>query len=230
MPVLVARGAGVRQRRRWLFRDLDVSVEPGEVVAVVGPPGSGRTTLLLALAGRFRLSAGKLSAGKLSAGKLSAGKLSAGKLSAGKLSAGKPSAGKRSAGKIDGGAALGHVPGVTDPEPVFTVAEHLQERRALLGRRNHAVPEDLLGLDPGTKARDLTPYEKQLLGLILANMAKPAVIALDGLDDGLDADEQAWLLKVLHEIAAAGTAVVFTARDIDPDNVTTVIRLGEETK
>ncbi|MFI5888790.1 ATP-binding cassette domain-containing protein [Actinoplanes sp. NPDC051513] len=187
MPVLTASGAGVRQRRRWLFQDLDVSVEPGEVVAVVGPPGSGRTTLLLSLAHRFRLSAGKVA--------------------------------------IDGDAALGHVPGVTDPEPVFTVAEHVRERRSLLGRR-HAEPGDLLGLDPHKRGRDLSPYEKQLLGLVLARMANPQVIALDGLDDGLDADEQAWLLKELNEIAAGGTAVVFTARDIDPAQVTTVIHLG----
>ena len=60
MSVLTAHGAGVRHRGRWLFRDLDVTVEPGELVAVVGPPGSGRTTLLLALADRFRLSAGKV--------------------------------------------------------------------------------------------------------------------------------------------------------------------------
>jgi ABC-2 type transport system ATP-binding protein len=188
MPVLTASGAGVRQRRRWLFQDLDVSVEPGVVVAVVVPPGSGRTTLLLSLARRFRLTAGKVA--------------------------------------VDGVAALGHVPGVTDPEPVFTVAEHVRERRALLGRR-HAAPSDLLGLDPHKKGRDLTPYEKQLLGLVLALMANPRVIALDGLDDGLDADEQAWLLKELNEIAAGGTAVVCTARDIDPDLVTTVLRLGE---
>jgi ABC-2 type transport system ATP-binding protein len=186
MPVLTARGAGVRQRRRWLFQDLDVSIEPGDMVAVVGPPGSGRTTMLLALAGRFRLTEGRVA--------------------------------------IEGRAALGHVPGVTDPEPVFTVAEHVRERRALLGRRA-AEPDDLLGLDPQTRGRDLTPYEKQLLGLVLAGMTKPAVIALDGLDDGLDADEQRWLLKVLHEIAAAGTAVVCTARDIDPAQATTTIRL-----
>src|SRR5690349_6687976 len=153
MPVLTASGAGVRQRRRWLFQDLDVTVEPGDVVAVVGPPGSGRTTLLLALARRFRLSAGKVA--------------------------------------VDGEAALGYVPGVTDPEPVFTVAEHVRERRSLLGRRS-AEPDDLYGLDPQAKARDLTPYEKQLLGLILARMARPSVIALDGLDHGLDANEQAW--------------------------------------
>jgi len=187
MSVLVAREAGVRRRRRWLFRDLDVTVEPGELVAVVGPPGSGRTTLLLSLAGRFKLSAGRFA--------------------------------------IDGPAALGYVPGVTDPEPVFTVTEHLRERRALLGRRG-SEPADLLGLDPAARGRELTPYEKQLLGLVLALMANPRVIALDGLDAGLDADEQAWLLKTLHEIAATGTAVLFTARDINPDQATTVIRLG----
>src|SRR5689334_12274030 len=96
MPVLTASGAGVRQRRRWLFQDLDVTVEPGEVVAVVGPPGSGRTTLLLSLAGRFKLSAGRVVVDR---------------------------------------AALGYVPSVTEPEPVFTVSQHIRERRALLGRR-----------------------------------------------------------------------------------------------
>jgi len=186
MPVLTARGAGVRHRRRWLFQDLDVSAEPGDLVAVVGPPGSGRTTLLLALARRFRLSAGKVT--------------------------------------IDGAPALGYVPEVTAPEPVFTVAEHVRERLALLGRKK-GEPVDLLGLDPEIKGRDLTPYEKQVLGLILAQLSNPALIALDGLDDGLDATEQGALLKQLAEIAATGTTVIFTARDIDPESVTTVIRL-----
>ena len=187
MPVLTAREAGVRHRRRWLFRDLDLSAEPGDLVAVVGPPGSGRTTVLLALARRFRLSAGKVT--------------------------------------IDGTPALGYVPEVTAPEPVFTVAEHVRERLMLLGRKRDETV-DLLGLDPLLKGRELTPYEKQVLGLVLAQLSKPALIALDGLDSGLDAAEQEALLKQLTEMAATGTTVVLTARDIDPELVTTVIRLG----
>ena len=58
MPVLTARGLGLRTRRGWVFRDVDLDVEPGELVALTGPSGSGRTSLLLALAGHFRTTAG----------------------------------------------------------------------------------------------------------------------------------------------------------------------------
>ncbi|GIM89495.1 ABC transporter ATP-binding protein [Paractinoplanes toevensis] len=189
MSVLTARAVGVRRHRHWLFRDLDVSVEPGEIVAVVGPPGSGRTTVLLSLAKRFRLAAGQVTA--------------------------------------EGRVALGYVPEVTEPEPVFTVTEHVRERLSLLGRRRReAADVDLYGLDPHARGRDLSPYQKQLLGLVLARLERPAVIALDGLDDGLDQREQAALLHHLTQIAASGPAVVLTAREVDRSAVSTVIDLG----
>jgi ABC-2 type transport system ATP-binding protein len=189
MPVLKARGVGVRQRRRWLFEDLDLTVEPGEVVAVVGPPGSGRTTALLALAGRFRLGAGSLAVSRT--------------------------------------PSLGHVPEVEAPEPVFTVAEHVRERLALLGRpASEAAGVELHGLDPGKQGRELTPYEKQVLGLILARLGGPEVIALDGLDDGLDAGEQQRLWELIEELADNGIAVLVTAREVDPERVAQVIELG----
>ena len=191
MPVLTARGAGVRHRRRWLFRDLDVTVEPGEVVAVVGPPGSGRTTVLLTLARRFRLTAGRVT--------------------------------------LSGPASLGHVPDVSAPEPAFTVADHVRERLALLGHARREINTiELYGLRPDARGRDLTPYQKQLLGLVLARLADPALIAVDGLDDGLNAAEQAELWSVLTELAAAGASILLTAREVDPARVATVIRVGAE--
>ena len=58
MSVLVAEGLGLRTRRGWVFRDVDLEVHSGDLVALTGPAGSGRTSLLLALAGHFRTSAG----------------------------------------------------------------------------------------------------------------------------------------------------------------------------
>lgn len=194
MTVLIARGAGVRRRRgrdSWLFRDLDVTVEAGDLVAVVGPPGSGRTTALLALARKFRLAAGSVD--------------------------------------LDGRASLGYVPDVSAPESVFTVTEHVRERLALQGRpRSDASGVDLHGLDPEKQGRELSPFEKQVLGLILAELAFPAVIALDGYDDGLDTRERVALWRLITELADRGTAVLITAREIDPAHVTTVIRLAAE--
>jgi ABC-2 type transport system ATP-binding protein len=190
MPVLTATGAGVRHRRRWLFRDLDITAEPGDIVAVTGVPGSGRTTVLLALAKRFRLSAGQVD--------------------------------------LAGVAALGHVPDVTQPEPVLTVAEHVRERLALLGRPSReAGAVELYGLDPALKGWQLTPLQKQLLGIALARLARPAVIALDGMDDGLNTAESETLWQAIAGLAADGIAFVVTAREADPERVTTVVTLGD---
>ena len=187
MSVLTAAGAGVRHRRRWLFRDLDVRVEPGEIVAIVGPPGSGRTTVLLALSDRFKLSAGR----------------------------------------VTGSASLGWVPEVTSPEPVLTVSEHVRERLLLNGRSPQEVAEvPLLGLDPRARGFELSPYQRQVLGLVLARLDRPRVIALDAVDEGLDTRETDALWEILRSLAEDGIAVLVTAREIDPARASTVVRLG----
>ena len=60
VPLLVARGVGHDYGRRIGCRDVDLTLWPGEVLAVVGESGSGKTTLLNCLAQRLPLSAGTI--------------------------------------------------------------------------------------------------------------------------------------------------------------------------
>ncbi|MGW4497253.1 ATP-binding cassette domain-containing protein [Micromonospora sp. NPDC004336] len=207
MMVVDARGLGLRTRRGWVFRDVDLTVAAGELHAVTGPPGSGRTSLLLALAGRFPTTEGRLTR--------------------------------------HGPAALGQVAGVHEPDPALTVAEHVRERLLLLGpvprRRRQLVPLTALrarreyrrdalaaalagaGLtgdppfDPDTRGRDLTPLQRQVLGLLLATLAGPRLIVADDVDAGSDAPERARLWATLARLADQGYAVVASARALEAD-------------
>ncbi len=51
MTRIDVRNLGLFQNNRWLFRNLTLDVAPGSFVAVVGPSGVGKTSLLACLAG-----------------------------------------------------------------------------------------------------------------------------------------------------------------------------------
>ncbi|NEC82024.1 ATP-binding cassette domain-containing protein, partial [Streptomyces sp. SID7958] len=105
---VAARDFGLKGPRGWAFRGVSAEAEPGSLIAVEGPSGSGRTCLLLALTGRMRPTEGRAAVG-------------------GHELPGRMAAVRRI-------SALAHVTGVTDLDPALTVGEHLHER-ALLQRR-----------------------------------------------------------------------------------------------
>lgn len=57
-PVIRLRDAELRFGERVLWHDLDLDVAPGEFVAVLGPNGTGKTSLLKVLLGQHALSTG----------------------------------------------------------------------------------------------------------------------------------------------------------------------------
>lgn len=60
VPTLLAtaRDLGVARDGRWLLRNVDLDLHPGEILTVIGPNGSGKTTMAKALLGLIRPSAG----------------------------------------------------------------------------------------------------------------------------------------------------------------------------
>ncbi|WP_340375252.1 ABC transporter ATP-binding protein [Streptomyces sp. SS7] len=59
-PVIGLRDAALSYGERVVWQGLDLDVRPGEFLAVLGPNGSGKTSLVRALLGRLQLSAGTL--------------------------------------------------------------------------------------------------------------------------------------------------------------------------
>ncbi|WP_329329279.1 ATP-binding cassette domain-containing protein [Streptomyces luteogriseus] len=219
---IVADGLGIRGPRGWAVRGISVDAEPGALIAVEGPSGSGRTCLLLALTGRMKVSEGSAAVGDVRLPKQMAA--------------------------VRGISALAHVPGVTDLDPALTVAEHLRER-ALLQRRFGASLRGLLrprgeraaeagrrveaaleaaGLDlealpkgPRTAVRDLERLEALRLSVALALVGGPRLLGIDDTDLKLSDGERAEVWALLKSLADAGTTVVAVCSEA-PEGAVTV--------
>ncbi|MGW2561245.1 ATP-binding cassette domain-containing protein [Streptomyces sp. NPDC001514] len=222
---VTAEDFGLKGPRGWAFQGVSVAAEPGSLIAVEGPSGSGRTCLLLALTGRMKPTEGHAEVAGLRL--------------------------PRKMAAVRRIAALGPVPGVSDLDPSLTVDEHLRERellqrrfdgslRALLrpgaegaasarSRIEEALEAAGLDLDSLPKAgrtavRDLERLEALRLSVALALIGRPRLLALDDTDLKLsDADRaEAWTL--LRAVAAQGTTVLAVCSEAPEDAV--VIRTG----
>jgi len=177
--VLEARGLTVGYGRVTVVRDLDLAVEPGEVVALLGRNGAGKTTTLLALAGFLSPGAGEVRLG------------------------GDP-APRAPQARARRGLAL-----MSDDRAVFpslTVAQNLRLGRGPAATALRLFPElePLLG----QRAALLSGGQQQMLGLALVLAAEPRAILVDELSLGLAPVVVERLLAALRSAAEAGAAVL----------------------
>ncbi|EME99321.1 ATP-binding cassette domain-containing protein [Streptomyces mobaraensis NBRC 13819 = DSM 40847] len=223
---VAARGLGVAGPRGWTFRAVDVAAAPGDLVAVEGPSGSGRTCLLLTLTGRMRPTAGTAEVGGLPL--------------------------PRRMAAVRRITALAQIAGVCEPEGALSVGEHLRER-VLLCRRFTGGPRALfrppaeaaeraeaalatVGLDPDalpagprTLARDLGRPESLRLSLALALIGGPRLIAVDDADLKLGPADRADAWALLRSVAASGPTVLAVCGEAPEDADAVVTTHGKET-
>ena len=196
---LTARGIVVRYGQTTAVAGVDLTLRPGEITALMGRNGSGKSSLLWALQG-----AGERTAGAVSAGP------------AGTDPARLPPAAAR--------RLVGLVPQTpADLLYLDTVAAELgQADRDAEGapdddrRLAGAILDDIApGIQPYAHPRDLSAGQQLSLVLAIQLAATPLVVLLDEPTRGLDYQAKAGLTGALDLLAGAGHAVVIATHDVE---------------
>ena len=202
--VIALNGASVRAARGPVFGPLDAASD-SPITVVVGARGTGRTSLLLSVAGRMRLSEGSVSV-----------------LGVDTSTRAGLAAARRRTGVV-GFAELDAL------EPSVTVGATLRERLAWAmpwWRRTPHVTADLSSEllaeafgeyeqpTPNTLVRDLDAASEMLLRISLALIEGPELLCIDDFDALLlGPAERALVVERLCALAARGTRVLVATSD-----------------
>ncbi|HET9655300.1 MAG TPA: ATP-binding cassette domain-containing protein [Kineosporiaceae bacterium] len=201
---------GLHGRERWVFREVGVRLPVGAVLAVIGAKGSGRSSLLLTLAGRMRATDGRLSV----------------------LGYSLP----RQARQVRERAAVARVGRAVALEPGLTVAETVRERSLLdvvspdLAAERFGWACSVLGLDLHGHGlvEDLSGLEQTQLACAVAAVGAPSLLLLDDVDAGLHSHEESAVWRGLRGLADSGVSVVAATTDPGPagEHCDAVLRLA----
>ncbi|MEV5087257.1 ABC transporter ATP-binding protein [Streptomyces griseoincarnatus] len=192
-PVAQARSLAVRRDRVQALTRVDLTVSPGETVALMGRNGAGKSTLLGALVGLVAPSSGSVRTG---------------------------GAVPHRTRPRDLVRKVGLVP--QEPRDLLyadTVAAECAAAdrdaeaepgtcRALLGELLPSVADDM-------HPRDLSEGQRLTLALAVVLTARPPLLLLDEPTRGLDYAAKARLTAILRRLAAEGHAIVMATHDVE---------------
>lgn len=203
MALLEARGLRSGYGRVEVLRGVDLRVDPGEFVAVIGANGAGKTTLMRTISGVLRTTGGEL------------------------VFEGHDLA--RTAAPRVPGLGIAHVPEGRQVFPGLSVRENLLVGAYLRRDRDHrrAQMEVVLDLFPRLRERlaqaagTLSGGEQQMLAVGRALMLKPKLLMLDEPSQGLAPKVVGEMYEKLGDIHVSGTTILLVEQ-----NVTAALRFA----
>jgi len=196
---LVVRGVAVALGSVPVVRHLDLEVRPGQVVALLGTNGAGKSTALRAIAGALPVRCGSVVVDGVDVSSLAAYE------------------------RARRGLVL--VPGGRGVFPSLTVADNLRLAQRVW-RQWHRTsagagePDRVEGLFPRLAERhdvaagQLSGGEQQMLALAMAMTGRPTVLMIDELSLGLAPAVVDALLRSVRSLADAGAAVVVVEQSL----------------
>ena len=192
-PLMLAEGISVMYGSLVAVREVDLQISAGQVVALMGRNGSGKSSLLWAVQGTGRRQAGKVSVEGADPVSLSSSKAR---------------------------ALVGLVPQTaSDLLYLETVDEECaaadQQAEAESGSCRTILDRLAPGIDGSVHPRDLSEGQRLSLVLSIILAARPRVIALDEPTRGLDYTAKDALAAILRDLAAAGHGVVVATHDVE---------------
>ncbi|MER7562976.1 ATP-binding cassette domain-containing protein [Streptomyces sp. NPDC097941] len=183
----------VRRAHVRALTHIDLTVRPGETIALMGRNGAGKSTLLNTLVGLVEPSAGTVHVG---------------------------GARPHRTAPRDLVRRAGLVP--QEPRDLLyadTVAAECraadQDAGAAPGTCRALVDDLLPGVTDDTHPRDLSEGQRLALALAVVLAARPPLLLLDEPTRGLDYAAKARLVRLLRELAATGHAIMLATHDVE---------------
>lgn len=193
---IAAEGLGVDGARGAVFAGVGLRADPGAVVAIAGPGGSGRTSLLLCLAGRMKPHHGSARVGSHPL--------------------------PQEARQVRRLVSVARATGAVELQDRWKVQEAIDLQEVLRGHRidarEAAKTLDLCGIVAQGDApiESLAPEQRTRLAVALAWFEQPPAVILDDVDRGADGVTQRALWELLRALAQRGTTVVASTTDAAP--------------
>lgn len=178
---------------RPVLRDVDLQVQPGELVVLLGPNGAGKTTLLGTACGRIAVDSGEV-----------------------RLQSEDP---RRNASVR---STLGYVPQELALYPYLSVAENLDVFARMMGvakdRCAERIADALRWSDLETRAADrvdtLSGGMRRRLNIVASLLHQPSLLMLDEPTVGVDVNARERIHELLRGLRRQGLGMLLTTHDL----------------